>query len=164
MWVEGTRETITKVPENPGVVLRNFAPRLSFSVPHVYSPWSAWKLKIIRNVYSPSKQPGSVWTVCCLEVIDVHRPYYAGPCFNCRKSEGQSSANTVSIISIYMDLCASFTILYYNQQMHNYFTNYHTPTCFDTIVSSYYASGQHDNSINIQTVYTALYRLTSWEL
>jgi len=31
---------------------------------------------------------------------------------------------------------ASFIILYYNQQMHNYFTNYQTPTCFDTIVSS----------------------------
>jgi len=28
------------------------------------------------------------------------------------------------------------TILYYDQQMHNYFTNYHTPTCFDTILSS----------------------------
>jgi len=26
-------------------------------------------------------------------------------------------------------------ILYYDQQMHNYFTNYHTATCFDTIVS-----------------------------
>ena len=31
---------------------------------------------------------------------------------------------------------ASFIILYYDQQMHNYFTNYHTATCFDTIVSS----------------------------
>jgi hypothetical protein len=31
---------------------------------------------------------------------------------------------------------ASFNILYYDQQMHNYFTNYHTATCFDTIVSS----------------------------
>jgi len=31
---------------------------------------------------------------------------------------------------------ASFIILYYDQQMHNYFTNYHTPKCFDTIVSS----------------------------
>jgi len=29
-----------------------------------------------------------------------------------------------------------FVTLYYDQQMHNYFTNYHTPTCFDTIVSS----------------------------
>jgi len=28
------------------------------------------------------------------------------------------------------------TILYYDQQIHNYFTNYHTATCFDTIVSS----------------------------
>ena len=30
----------------------------------------------------------------------------------------------------------SLHILYYDQQMHNYFTNYHTPTCFDTFVSS----------------------------
>ena len=30
---------------------------------------------------------------------------------------------------------ASLIILYYAQQMHNYFTNYHNPTCFDTIVS-----------------------------
>ena len=27
---------------------------------------------------------------------------------------------------------ASFIIMYYDQQMRNYFTNYHTPTCFDT--------------------------------
>jgi len=32
---------------------------------------------------------------------------------------------------------ASFIILYYDQQMHNYFTNYHTLTRFDTIVSSW---------------------------
>jgi len=31
---------------------------------------------------------------------------------------------------------ASFFILYNDQQMHNSLTNYHTPTCFDTIVSS----------------------------
>jgi hypothetical protein len=30
----------------------------------------------------------------------------------------------------------SFFILYYDQPIHNYFTNYHTATCFDTIVSS----------------------------
>ena len=29
-----------------------------------------------------------------------------------------------------------FSILYYAQKIHNYITNYHTPTCFDTIVSS----------------------------
>jgi len=29
-----------------------------------------------------------------------------------------------------------FEFLYYAQQKHNYFTNYHTATCFDTIVSS----------------------------
>jgi hypothetical protein len=27
-----------------------------------------------------------------------------------------------------------FFIVNYDQQMHNYFTNYHTPTCFDTCV------------------------------
>jgi len=31
---------------------------------------------------------------------------------------------------------SSFIVLYYDQQMHIYFTNYHTATCFDTIVSS----------------------------
>jgi len=31
---------------------------------------------------------------------------------------------------------ASVIILSYDQKMHNYFTNYHTHTCFDTIVSS----------------------------
>jgi len=31
---------------------------------------------------------------------------------------------------------ASFITMHYGQQMHNYFTNYHTATCFDTIVSS----------------------------
>jgi len=31
---------------------------------------------------------------------------------------------------------ASLIILRYDQQMHNFFTNYHTATCFDTIVSS----------------------------
>jgi len=31
---------------------------------------------------------------------------------------------------------ASFIILYYDQHMHNYFTNYHTATCFNTVLSS----------------------------
>jgi len=31
---------------------------------------------------------------------------------------------------------ASFIILYCDQQMHNYLTNYHIATCFDTVVSS----------------------------
>jgi hypothetical protein len=31
---------------------------------------------------------------------------------------------------------ASFIILYYDQQMQNYFTNYGTATCFDIIVLS----------------------------
>ena len=32
--------------------------------------------------------------------------------------------------------CVIFFILYYDLQMHNYFTNYHTLTRFDTIMSS----------------------------
>jgi len=31
---------------------------------------------------------------------------------------------------------ASFIIFYCDQQMNNYFTNYHIVTCFDTVVSS----------------------------
>jgi len=31
---------------------------------------------------------------------------------------------------------ASLVILFFDQQMHNYFTNYDTATCFDTIMSS----------------------------
>jgi len=30
----------------------------------------------------------------------------------------------------------SLIILYHDQQMYNYFTDYHTATCLDTIVSS----------------------------
>jgi len=37
-----------------------------------------------------------------------------------------------------------FFISYHDQQMHNYFTNYHTPTCFD---KSYI--GQTGRSIKI---------------
>jgi len=36
---------------------------------------------------------------------------------------------------MYVKIMFSF-ILYNDQQMHNYFTNYHTTTCFDTIVLS----------------------------
>jgi hypothetical protein len=47
-----------------------------------------------------------------------------GSCFM-----GMFTANLSQYISLY--------ILYNNQQMHNYFTNFHTTaTCFDTIVSS----------------------------
>ena len=39
---------------------------------------------------------------------------------------------------IYFEACLNinFIIVNSDQQMHNYLTNYHTPTCFDTIVSS----------------------------
>jgi len=42
------------------------------------------------------------------------------------------------LLTIYFNTMyrASCIILYYDQQMHNYFTNYPTPTCFDIIVSS----------------------------
>jgi len=43
--------------------------------------------------------------------------------------------NTVNGLFQYM-YRASFIILYFDQQMHNYFTNHHTPPCFDTIGSS----------------------------
>jgi len=48
----------------------------------------------------------------------------------------------------------SMFILYYDQQMHNYFTNYQFPTCFDTIVSSPYVSDQYDSNIYLQILHT----------
>jgi len=39
--------------------------------------------------------------------------------------------------------------------MHNYFTNYHTPTSFDTTMSSRYVLDQYDSTIYIQIVHTA---------
>jgi len=35
-----------------------------------------------------------------------------------------------------VELTMLYSISYYDQQLNNYFTYYHTPTCFDTIVSS----------------------------
>jgi hypothetical protein len=40
---------------------------------------------------------------------------------------------------------------YHDQQKHNYFANYHTPTCFDTIVSS-----SRQPVINILPSYTSI--------
>jgi len=45
------------------------------------------------------------------------------------------TVQTVTFLLLFNKLYrASVIILYYNQQMHNYFTNYHTATCFDTVV------------------------------
>ena len=46
--------------------------------------------------------------------------------------------NTIFHYFVYFNTLyrASFVILYNDQQMHNYFTNYHTPTSSDTIVLS----------------------------
>lgn len=47
------------------------------------------------------------------------------------------TVNTQLIMFIFQYMYkASFTILQYDQQTHNYFTNYHTPTRFDTTMSS----------------------------
>jgi hypothetical protein len=45
--------------------------------------------------------------------------------------------NSSTYFSLFQHLYhASFIFFYNDQQMHNYFTNYHTATCLDTIVSS----------------------------
>jgi len=49
------------------------------------------------------------------------------------EKEGVLNCNFLYFNTMYR---ASFIILYYDRQMHNYFTNYYTATCFDTIVSS----------------------------
>jgi len=49
-----------------------------------------------------------------------------------------SSISGVQAASFHVTLKRFIQLLvpYYDQQMHNYFAIYHTPTCFDTIVSS----------------------------
>ena len=62
-------------------------------------------------------------------------------CLQVAPSLGQQSINNVMHFAvpkhqnIRVDIFFN-NILYYDQQMHNYFTNYHTATCFDTIVLS----------------------------
>ena len=40
-----------------------------------------------------------------------------------------------NFIKARVETCLNLINLYYDQQMHNYFTNYHIPTCFDITVS-----------------------------
>jgi len=47
----------------------------------------------------------------------------------------EESKDNSSFLKFKMFMC-SFVILYNDQQIRNYFTNYHTATYFDTIVSS----------------------------
>ena len=48
--------------------------------------------------------------------------------------------NTIVTVTVVLRTSCKRTricfVLYNDQPMHNYFTKYHTPTCFDTIVSS----------------------------
>jgi hypothetical protein len=54
-----------------------------------------------------------------------------------RSGSQLSLAANISRLLAEQQLCSFYSfILHYDQQMHNYFTNYHTATCFDTIVSS----------------------------
>ena len=58
-------------------------------------------------------------------------------------SESDCVFSTDSFSDLWGNLDRFFFInLHHDQQMPNYFTNYHTATCFDTIVSSCHADGQ----------------------
>ena len=48
----------------------------------------------------------------------------------------QSNTTIYNFICYYFVLVVLWFCTITNKQMHNYFTNYHTATCFDTIVSS----------------------------
>jgi len=52
------------------------------------------------------------------------------------KCEYDKALNICHIVYFNILYRASFIILNYDQLMHNYFTNFRAPTCFDTIVSS----------------------------
>jgi len=70
----------------------------------------------------------------CFHQLDRHiywrRPFTTHPLARIK------SGMIKELIHKYSFIRYIFLNLYYDQQMHNYFTNYHTPTCFDTIVSS----------------------------
>jgi len=55
--------------------------------------------------------------------------------FLCDKPAGLGTAIEYRTC-FFMFYCYFKIFLYYDQQMHNYFTNYHTPTYFDILVSS----------------------------
>jgi len=77
------------------------------------------------------------------------------------------SKDTLIFFYHQMQLTSFIILCYEPKNAHNNFTNCHTATCFDTIVSSSDSlqsipcpvtpvhTGQHDSNINIQTVYTA---------
>jgi len=52
-----------------------------------------------------------------------------------KEREGRKLKKNKNIL-FYYPVPSIFLILYNDQQMHNYFTNYHTVTCFDVIWSS----------------------------
>ena len=137
MWIEDTRETITKVPENRGVILQNFVPRLSVSVP-TCTPPPLFRLQI-KDKCKTSIHPQSSqipveqyavqkWQMLIIRTMQVHAVNVG--------RERRNYQRILYSLFQYLFRSASLVILYYDQQMHNYFTNYHTATCFDTIVSS----------------------------
>jgi len=78
--------------------------------------------------------------------VSLLRQYFNGKCVTAELGvvvlDGKREINLMVVIPICCNISKQLysflfiIILYYDQQMHNYFTNYHTPTCFDTIVSS----------------------------
>jgi hypothetical protein len=65
--------------------------------------------------------------------------YHAATCFDTIVSSSDNLQSIPCQVTPVFQMQLSviqFIILYYDQQMHNYLTNYHTATCFDTIVSS----------------------------
>ena len=69
----------------------------------------------------------------CFRQLD-HHIYWKTP-FTTRPLARIQSGFVTELVHKYSFIKYLF-ILCYDQQMHNYFKYYHTPTCFDTIVSS----------------------------
>jgi len=79
---------------------------------------------------------GSIGPVL-LRVLDTWRwdRYFLTTNLRLATTHKSKTFSVISVPAILMYFC-SFLILYSYQWMHNCFTNYHIPTCFDTIVSS----------------------------
>ena len=74
-----------------------------------------------------TKQPRRITTWASLLIVSSVHAWY---CLHTEKYL-QISNRYFNTFTVHLSL-----FMYYDQQMHNYLTNYHTPTCFDTIMSS----------------------------
>ena len=82
------------------------------------------------SVYGRDFLPAVTLEARCNSMTVVWKVYRLKPCSVLAVETVRACFNST------WNCVRTYFVLYNDQQMHNYITNYHTPTCFDTIVSS----------------------------